>query len=127
MALTTEVPARTAEGFDLQDKIRQGQADFGNGGQVKLVLRVRGYVAGLLRDCPLSKDQTIEDEPEGSPFELRICATVPGTGQLFRWLLGCGDKAEVIAPADLRETIGAQAAKTAELYAADAASRPSEP
>lgn len=77
----------------------------------------RGYVASLLRECSLGTDQRIEDEDEGSDFELRVTATVPATGQLLRWLLGCGDKVQVIEPKSLRTVMAAQTAKAACLYA----------
>ena len=79
--------------------------------------RPRGYVASLPRECSLSAGQRIEDEDEDSDFELRVTATVPATGQLLRWLLGCGDKVQVIEPVELRTVMAAQTAKTARLYA----------
>lgn len=115
-SLGTE-PARQAEDFDLDQAIHSGNADFGDGTMIDLVLRARGYVASLLLECQLSADQRFEDEDEGSDFDLRVTATVPSTGQLLRWLLGCGDKIEVLAPADLRAVMAAQTAKTALLYA----------
>ena len=51
------------------------------------------------------------------PFELRVWARVPSTGNLLRWLLGAGDNLEVVAPADLRGKVAAQAAKAAAIYA----------
>lgn len=108
--------ARLAESFNLQEAIRKGQGDFAGDRQVELDLRVRGYVAELLRDCPLAKDQRIEDEPEGSAFGARVRATVPDTGQLLRWVLGCGANVEVLAPAKLRDVLTSQTAKTAALY-----------
>lgn len=112
-----EAPVRAATGFDLSRAIVDGVADFGQGQQIELVLRARSYVADLLRDCQLNPSQRIEDEPEGSTFELRVSATVPSTGQLLRWLLGFGDKLEVLAPAELRAVMAAQVKKTAEIYA----------
>ncbi len=108
--------ARQAPDFDLQDMIARGHADFGGGERLELCLRVRGYVAELLRDCPLSADQRIDDEAEGSDFDARVRATLPATGQLLRWLLGCGDKVEVLEPAELRRVVMAQTAKAAALY-----------
>ncbi|RYU61413.1 WYL domain-containing protein [Methylolobus aquaticus] len=108
--------ARTAENFDLDAFIRDGKGDFGEGELVKLELRVRGYLDTVLRVCPLSADQKIEDEPEDSDFTLRACAQVPSTGQLLRWLLGAGDNLEVLAPEELRHVVAMQAAKMAALY-----------
>lgn len=111
-----ETPARRVPGFDLDEQIAQGKADFGRGEMVDLEIRVRGYLAGVLPVCPLSRDQRWEDEPEASDFELRVHARVPSTGQLLRWLLGAGDNLEVVAPAELRRVVAVQAAKVAALY-----------
>jgi predicted DNA-binding transcriptional regulator YafY len=112
-------PARGFPGFDLDQAIASGQADFGSGESIDLDLRVRGYVADLLRVCPLSPDQCIDDEPAGSPFEMRVSATLPSTGQLLRWLLGAGSNIEVLAPPSLRRVVAAQALKMAKIYAPD--------
>lgn len=109
-------PARPAKDFRLDEQIRRGQADFGTGEMITLEVLATGYVADLLRDCPLTDPQKVDDEPEGSGFDVRITATVPETGQLYRWLLGCGDKVKVLAPEKLRRAIAAQAKKTAKLY-----------
>ena len=113
-----EGPGRRAEGFCLQETIRKGQADFAGDGAVQLELRVRGYVADLLRDCRLSADQVIEEEPDDSPFSARVRATVPETGQLLRWLLGCGANVEVLAPAKWREVVISQLDKMRAVYGA---------
>lgn len=111
-----EGPGRKAEGFSLQEAIRKGQADFAGDGQVELELRVRGYVADLLRDCRLSENQVIEEEPDGSPFTARVRATIPETGQLLRWLLGCGANVEVLAPQKWREVVVSQLEKMRGVY-----------
>lgn len=115
-ATVGEGPGRRAEGFCLQEAIRKGQADFAGDGAVQLELRVRGYVADLLRDCRLSADQVIEEEPDDSPFTARVRATVPETGQLLRWLLGCGANVEVLAPAKWREVVISQLDKMRSVY-----------
>ena len=111
-----ETPARIAEDFDLDRAIAEGKADFGQGDWIDLELRVRGYLATVLSVSRLSDDQQIEDEPEGSPFELRVRARVPSTGQLLRWLLGAGPNLEVLAPPELRHTLLVQASKMAAVY-----------
>lgn len=115
-----EEPARRAEGFDLDEAVKCGQADFASGQQVDLRLRVRGYVADLLRDCPLSSDQRLVDEPEGSDFDVEVRATVPATGQLLRWVLGGGANIEVLAPEDLRKVVMEQMRKGWGIYGGDA-------
>jgi len=115
-AAVGEVLAREADGFDLDAAIRDGIADFTNGERIRLELKARGYVADLLLDCALSDDQVVEDEPEGSGFEIRIAATVPSSGQLFRWLMGCGDNVQVTAPVELSDKMLVQAKRIVSLY-----------
>ncbi|NCA72962.1 MAG: WYL domain-containing protein [Sphingobacteriia bacterium] len=112
----TETPARAAAGFDLDQAIARGQADFGQGELIDLELRVRGYLATVLAACPLAPGQWFEDEPEGSEFDLRVSARVPSTGQLLRWLLGAGDNLEVVSPPELRHVVAVQAGKMAAIY-----------
>lgn len=111
--------ARKFPGFDLQAQIEKGAADFSDGNLIDLELRARGYVVELLRDCPLADGQQVDVEPEGSAFEAKITARLPASGQLLRWLLGCGDNVEVVAPADLRHVVAAQSAKTAAIYCSE--------
>ena len=101
---------------DLDRAIATGQADFNNGEMQRLVILVRGYVTDLLRDCPFARRQVVIDEPEGSDFTARVTATVPMTGQLFRWLLGGGDNLKVLEPEALARALAAQSAKVAALY-----------
>lgn len=108
--------ARAVPGFDLQAEIDRGAADFSDGELIDLELRARGYIVELLRDCPLAEGQRVEVEPKGSQFEARVFARLPASGQLLRWLLGCGDNVEVVGPADLRHVVAVQAAKAAALY-----------
>jgi len=112
-------PARIDPDFDLDRAIADGRADFGQGDWIDLELRVRGYLTTVLSVCTLSDDQRIEDEPDESPFELRVRARVPSTGQLLRWLLGAGPNLEVLGPPELRHTLSVQAAKIAALYQDD--------
>jgi hypothetical protein len=115
----TGTPARVAAGFDLDRAIAKGKVDFGQGELIDLELRVRGYLAEVLRVCPLSEGQRIEEEPEGAAFTLRVSARVPSTGQLLRWLLGAGPNLEVLAPDNLRHVMAVQTAKMAAVYHAD--------
>jgi predicted DNA-binding transcriptional regulator YafY len=111
-----ETPARAAAGFNLDQAIANGQVDFGSGELIDLELRVRGYLATVLMDCPLAVGQQWKDEPPDSDFEIRVWAQVPSTGQLLRWLLGAGDNVQVVAPPDLGHVVAVQAAKVAALY-----------
>lgn len=112
----SEIEARQAKDFDLDEAIKKGAADFGSGESIELELLARGYLARILPDCPLGANQRWEDELVGADFDIRVWATVPSTGQLLRWLLGAGDNVEVIAPPELRQTLASQAAKMAGIY-----------
>jgi predicted DNA-binding transcriptional regulator YafY len=114
-----QTPAREAEGFGLDQAIAAGKVDFGQGELIDLELRVRGYLADLLRVCPLHDEQRSDDEPEDSDFDLRVSARVASTGQLLRWLLGAGPNLEVVAPADLRHMMAVQTAKMVAVYQDD--------
>jgi predicted DNA-binding transcriptional regulator YafY len=116
-----QIPARAASNFDLDRALAEGKVDFGHGQLIDLEVRVRGYLTQLLLACPLSDEQTTEDEPEDSDFDLRIQVRLPQTGQLLRWLLGAGDNLHVLAPADLRHVLAGQARKMADLYPQDGA------
>lgn len=108
--------ARGAAGFDLQHHIDHGLADFARGDYIALAFKARGYVADLLRDCPLEAGQIIEDLPDGDAFDIMVRADIPQTGQLLRWLLGFGDKVQVVAPEAFRLVVKSQAEKLAGLY-----------
>lgn len=112
----TEVKARQAQDFDLDEAIKNGRVDFGKGDWINLELLVRGYLTEVIKACPLDPKQTWRDEPEDSEFEIRVRAKIPSNGQLLRWLLGAGDNVEVVAPPELRQTLASQAAKMAGIY-----------
>lgn len=65
-----------------------------------------------------SEDE-VDDEEEREPFTGQLTATVPGTGQLYRWLLGCGDNIKVREPEYLRKVIASQARSVLALYSDD--------
>lgn len=111
-----EARARKAPHFALDHAIDSGFADFSEGAEITLTLRARGYVAELLHDCALSTDHLIHDEPDDSPFDIRVVATLRQSGKLLRWLLGCGDNIEVVEPLELRSVIAAQHGRASTLY-----------
>lgn len=84
----------------LRDLRKLVEAEFADHGQIELSLRVDAMAAESLRESPLSKDQAMEDtDGEGRAV---VRATVRDTDQLRWWLLGHGDRIEVIAPDALR-------------------------
>lgn len=82
---------------------------------VMIKLRVKGYVRALLEENALSLDQYVSPDPKDEDAAL-LSATVTLSGTLYRWLLGFGDKIEILGPPNLRATVARQAARAAEFY-----------
>lgn len=88
--------------FDLDTYLKGGAVEFpvtGGEGMVKLVFRMAADVAAHLQESPLAPDQRVGKEQDGF---VKVTATVVDTHQLRWWLLGFGDKVEVLEPASLR-------------------------
>ena len=94
---------KAPEGFNLDNAITSGLAEFANQGEpIQLELRCADWVAAHLAETPLSADQKIEPEADGW---VRLTATVNDTWQLNWWLMGQGAGIEVHAPTNLRAKI----------------------
>lgn len=91
--------AAPVDGFDLDEFLAGGFADFGHGRSTRLVLHAAASVADHLRECRLSEDQTME-AVDGQPTWWRITATVADTPQLRWWLRGFGESVRVEAGLD---------------------------
>ena len=81
--------------------------------EIKLVARVSRNLAKLLRETPITKDQTLV--ADGDRF--RITATVREHQGLRRWILGHGNAIEVLKPTSLRDNIARAAVEMAAFYA----------
>lgn len=82
---------------------------------VMMQLRVWDYARKLLEENTLSPDQYISPDPEDEDAAI-VSATVIRSGTLYRWLLGFGDKLEVLAPPELRHAVAWQAAGATDFY-----------
>jgi predicted DNA-binding transcriptional regulator YafY len=80
---------------------------------IRLVVRLDSRTAVHLSEAPLSDDQIIEPIDTNSA---RLAATVPNTDQLRWWLLGFGDKVEVLEPNELRQLFIQTTMRLSELY-----------
>lgn len=83
--------------------------------RLRLKLRVERGIARLLEERPLSEDQTIGSR-NGRDGSVEITASVDDTEELRWWLLSLGTGVEVLAPAQLRRSIGATVRKLARRY-----------
>ena len=94
---------------------QKGLADFVRDPElVTIRLRVWDYVLRLLEDNFIAPNQTFRLEDDGD--SALVTADVMLSGTLYRWLLGFGDKVEVLEPLSLRSTIAWQAASASEYY-----------
>jgi len=98
-AQALDKPASAPDGFNLDDYIASGELDFVVGGDIKLKALFSRDAAFHLDERPLSDGQTIVEQKDG---RMLVTATVQDTSELRWWLLGFGDKVEVLEPEHLR-------------------------
>ena len=110
--ISRPLPKPTLEELALKHRIAEFAYDTK---PVFLKLRVWDYVRRLLADNCLSPDQTITEDPAQEEAS-NLTASVIQSRTLFRWLLGFGDKVEVIEPFELRSTVAWQAAGVTDFY-----------
>lgn len=96
------VPAQRPANFELKTFIDSGHLGFGQGKMLTLKVAFMAETAMHLHDTRLSLDQQIESY---DPGRVLVTATLADTQQLTWWLLGFGDKIEVIEPIELRQKI----------------------
>ncbi len=109
-------PVIRPKGFDIDEYLTANTVSWNQGGgTIFLELNFIQAVGVHLYETPLAADQTIDVQADGS---LRVTATVQQSAQLTWWLLGFGNAVEVMAPAQLREAMRAQAVGMAARYVA---------
>lgn len=106
-------PAREMIGFDLDQRVRDGRADFSDGQIIVFEARVRGYLEQLLYDCPLNDSQQLTPLDGGGSY---LQVHIPSSGQLLRWILAGGGNITVLAPGVLREIVVNQIRLMSEVY-----------
>jgi predicted DNA-binding transcriptional regulator YafY len=94
--------ANVPKGFNLDNEISRGLAEFHQGEPIQLVINCSAWLAVILAETPLSADQISEPDENGW---VRITANVNDTWQLRWWLLGLGSGVEVLSPKKLRGDI----------------------
>ncbi len=109
-----EIQVNRPESFNLDDYLRSGAFSAPNTAEtLKLEAVFDSGCALHLREARLSKDQKLEDRPDG---RVRLTATVPDTGELRWWLLGFGEGVEVVGPEELRAEFRTTAQALAKRY-----------
>jgi predicted DNA-binding transcriptional regulator YafY len=88
-------------GFSLDKYLESGEFLFPEGqGNLKLQVLFEGWVAEHLAESSISTDQTLTVRKDG---RVLLSATVRDSSQLRWWLLGFGDRVEVMKPKRLRD------------------------
>ena len=108
-------PCSRPSGFNLDTYIRTNEelAYPVSGKSIRLAALFDARTAVHLSERPLSKDQRMMPQKDG---RVLLQATVHDTLELRWWLLGFGDKVEVLGPKALREEFSETAQRTARLY-----------
>lgn len=104
--------AVTDDGFDIPKEFDMQaflQDSFGiyQGSPVTVKIRFLKSVAGYIRERIWHQSQQLSDQADGS---LIFTATVAGIEEISHWVLRWGAGAQVLAPDDLRQTVGSHAA-----------------
>ncbi|MCS3471113.1 putative DNA-binding transcriptional regulator YafY [Pseudomonas sp. JUb42] len=117
----TDKPAETRSEFDIDEYIASGvfsyrQSDI----QTELVADVHPQIATLLRETPLSHQQTLSDIPSSEWKRLR--ASVPLDRETLWWIFGLNDNIRVHAPQTWVDEIRQRLQAMQALYTEDLAS-----
>ena len=115
-AASLDMPCSSPPDVSVAGLVRhKGLADFVRNSEfVTIRLRVWNYVLRLLEDNLIAQNQTFQLE-EGGESAI-VTANVMLSGTLFRWLMGFGDKVEVLEPQSLRSSIAWQCSYASEHY-----------
>jgi predicted DNA-binding transcriptional regulator YafY len=106
-------PTQYPENFDIDQEIAKGRLDFGAGDTITLKAKFTAEAGDHLFETPLSLDQSIDQQDDGS---LLVTVDVADTPQLLWWLLALGAGVEVLEPLSLREKIADSLSRAATIY-----------
>jgi predicted DNA-binding transcriptional regulator YafY len=101
------------EGFDPEERL-EGTFTLFEGQPIRARIRFDRESARYIRERSWAKEQSVVENPDGS-IVLELATS--GRDDILRWVMGFGDRAELLEPADLREEIRDTARRIAGLYA----------
>ncbi|NOT13102.1 MAG: WYL domain-containing protein [Methylococcaceae bacterium] len=93
---------RQKSGFDLI-QFAASQGHFGSASSIQLEAKICDHLALILQESPLSERQTVTGV-DGAGYRM-LTAEVLDTWQLRWWIMGEGDRIEVLLPIALRQDI----------------------
>jgi predicted DNA-binding transcriptional regulator YafY len=94
-------PCVRPKDFSIDEYIKSGGMNFGDGEFIRLKASVSDYLVRILEETPLSEDMKIT-EKNGKHL---LSCTVANTGQLLWWILSLGDGIEILTPKKLRDSV----------------------
>jgi predicted DNA-binding transcriptional regulator YafY len=104
---------RYPKDFDIESYLQRGWSLQADANQEKVILHFSREIAPWISACKFHPHQNIIPQPDGSAlFEV----TVAGVEEIKHWVLGFGEKVEVISPQSLRLSIAESAEKMSRLY-----------
>ena len=99
--------------FDLEEYLNRGWQLQANAEPEHVVLRFSKSWAKWISGCKFHPNQKMTEQEDGS---LLFEVTVAGVEEIKHWILGFGDRVEVVEPASLREAIAETCARMAAMY-----------
>ncbi|MHB0913778.1 MAG: helix-turn-helix transcriptional regulator [Armatimonadota bacterium] len=100
--------------FDLEEYLEKGWSLQADARQEKVILRFHKDVSEWVAGSKFHPHQRVVPQSDGSAiFEVAVA----GTDEIKHWVLGFGDKVEVLQPASLRKAISEAAFNMARAYA----------
>jgi predicted DNA-binding transcriptional regulator YafY len=105
---------RYPKDFDLEEYLKRGWSLQSDWSPCRIRLRFCRELAGWIEGCTFHPGQKITREAAGtSIFEVNIA----GWEEIKHWVLGFGDRVEVLEPAELRDAVAETAARMSLIYA----------
>jgi len=109
-----DAEAKRPNGFDIDDYIAQGEFSYPVSNKtVRLVAAFDEITSRHFYETPVDPSQMLGNMQDG---RIRLEVNVTDTAALRWWLLGFGDRVEVINPKELRDEIGSMIARMHEKY-----------
>lgn len=105
---------RYPKDFDLEEYLKRGWSLQSDWSPCRIRLRFCSELAGWIEGCTFHPQQKIIREKKGTViFEVNIA----GWEEIKHWVLGFGDRVEVLEPDGLRDAVAETGARIAQLYA----------
>ncbi|HDR14976.1 MAG TPA: WYL domain-containing protein [Desulfobacteraceae bacterium] len=112
-AIPNKQQCRRPRGFNLDDYIKTGALEFGDGKFIRLRASISPELANILRETPLTKDIQIKERRH----DCLLTCTIVESWQLYWWILSQGAEIEILAPKKLRQAVMDGIKRAAEIYA----------